>query len=150
MSVSNVSTIDANTWQLISTNTISSATSNVTFSSLSGYKTYLVAGKNITKSAAAETVMQLNGDTAAGSYGVYDYSLNYFYVGGAVTTVSALWGLIEDADQAAPHKVYGTYNYVASSGPYYYTNPTAITSIKVYPFSGNFTGGTIYLYGIAS
>ena len=153
MAVSNVSTINADTWQLISTTTITSGTTSYNFNSLSGYKTILIAGKNIVKSGAVYSTITINGDTSAGAYAynAQSGSDTQFYVTGNSAGPAALAVVINDIDQAVPHRIDAGYTTYPTALNNYYTNPVVITSIQLNAISsGSFTSGTIYLYGIAS
>ncbi len=152
MAVSNVSTIDSENWQLITTTTITASTASYNYTSISGYKTILIVGKNIVKSAANYSIIQLNGDNSAGAYGMNAQggSSTQFYMTGNEAGPGAFAFTLYDVDKALPHRVGVGYNTNASSENQYYTNPVAITSILVALNSGTYTSGTIYVYGIAS
>jgi hypothetical protein len=155
MAVSTVSTVDNETWQLISTNTPSAATSS-TFTSLSGYKKYWIVW-DITPSAGTTMKLTFNGDTSAvyGGIAIYqytttDWNLNYIpiwaYSAGALQQIGYTY--INDADKSIP-KVVDTYGSLVSVGKAIYNSTSAITSMTITPATGTITG-TIKLYGIAS
>ena len=152
MAVSNVSTIDSEVWQLITTTTITSGTASYNYTSISGYKTILIVGKNIVKAAANYNIVQFNGDTSAGAYAMNAQSGSgtQFYMTGNNAGPAAFASIIYDVDKALPHRVGVAYSTNASSENQYYTNPVAITSILVALDAGTYTSGTIYVYGIAS
>jgi type 1 fimbria pilin len=128
MAVGTVSSTTSDTWQLISSQTPTSGTS-VSFTSISGYKTLMMAFKGVT--------------TAANSYMIVR-SINSGPRAGAI--------VIYDADKEVPHKMEKTsYDPSVAMNPVFYTNPVAITRIDlVSRESQAFTAGTVYLYGIAA
>lgn len=151
MAVGTVSGIDpADNWQLITTTTISSGTANYTYSSLSGYKTIMVAGKNIVKSAEDYTVAQVNGVTSQGAYNSNSSNGSFFYTASSNASSGGFTIVFYDVDKSFIHKIETTgYSGTGTFG--YYTDPTAITSIKIYNRDGStFTSGTIYVYGLAA
>ena len=152
MAVSNVSTIDSEVWQLITTTTITSGTASYNYTSISGYKTILIVGKNIVKAAAYYNIVQFNGDTSAGAYAMNAQGGGgeQFYVTGNNAGPAAFGFIVYDVDKAVPHRVGVGYGTNAASENKYYTNPIAITSILVALDAGTYTSGTIYVYGIAS
>jgi hypothetical protein len=146
MAVSKLNT--NNVWQLISTTTLSGTTTTV--SSLTGYKTLMVAVSGATKSAAAYMAMRVNGDTAAGNYGSNGGFESFFYLGGTVSGSDSGGAIIYDANQEAPHELKITGFDGTASGFSMYTNTTAITSISITTHNGTptFTAGTVRVYGI--
>ena len=153
MAVSNVSTVDSEVWQLITTTTITPSTASYNYTSISGYKTILIVGKNIVKAAANYNIVQFNGDTSAGAYAMNAQSGSgtQFYVTGNNAGPAAFGFIVYDVNKAVPHRVGVGYSTNAGSENQYYTDPIAITSILVaVSDSGTFTSGTIYVYGIAS
>ena len=149
MAVGTVSGVDpANNWQLISTTTISSGTANYTLNGFDGYKTIMVLGKNIVKSADQITVAQFNGVTSGGVYNCINANGSYFFTGGSHATSGTITMIVNDVDKSIGHQVeftgYSAYGEIA-----YYTDPVPITSIKIYNNGGaTYTSGTIYVYGI--
>lgn len=139
-------------WQLIETTTISSGTASYTYSNLSGYKTILIAGRNIVKSVSNYSVLRINGDTASGSYAQNSQSggASWFYVTGDANTSHALAVVVHNINQSAPHKVDANYGGGGTSEEScYYTNPVPITSLQLrLHSSATFSSGTIYVYGI--
>jgi len=157
MAVGTVSGVNPDeTWQLISSVTASGA--SVTFSSVSGYKTLLLTGKAITKTAGDTPVIRLNGDTSATATGSYAalYNagvINYFIANGSASNTQAFAFAIYNANQSVPHRVDAGYAGAGQNGGQnlYYVDPTPITSISLMLDNGpTFTGGTVYLYGIAA
>jgi hypothetical protein len=155
MAVGTVSGINPDdTWQLITSTTISSGTASYNYNSIAGYKTILIVGNNIVKSAAEYMAIQFNGNTSVGSYSqVTQQGTNsFFYMTGNSATSAAHAFVVYNVNQAVPHKVDVAYSTQAGGANQYYTDPTAITSIQVF-LSGSgatFTSGTIYVYGIAA
>ena len=139
-------------WQLIETTTISSGTASYTYSSLSGYKTILIAGKNIVKSGANYSVLRVNGDTAAGAYAQNSQGggSSWFYVTGATSSTHGLAVVIYNINQSVPHRMDANYGGGGGSEENcYYTNPVPVTSLQLrLDSSATFTSGTIYVYGI--
>ena len=151
MAVGTVSGIEPDdNWQLISTTTISSGTSQYTYSSLSGYKTIMISGRSIVKSAEQFITAQVNGVTTQGAYAGVNNAAEFFYVAPSQAASSGFNIVFYNINQTVPHKVEMT-GYGGTGETAYYTNPTEITSIKLYNRDGaTFTSGTIYLYGIAA
>jgi hypothetical protein len=157
MAVGTVSGVDPqDNWQLISS--VTPSTGTVTFSSVSGYKTLLLSGKAVLKSGSDTPLVRLNGDTSAtagGSYGVLNGAgtTNYFIINGASSIPQAFAFTIYNANQSVPHRVTSGYAAAGQNGSAsdYYTDPTPITSISLMLDNGQtFSGGTVYLYGIAA
>jgi hypothetical protein len=159
MAVGTVSGVNLDeAWQLIATNSPSSASSS-TFSSLSGYKRFWLVYKNLTPSGATEFAIRFNGDSTTGNYG----STTLWYASNieaentqikltAINTANGSTGsaVIENSLKDV-HKVTvePSLYAVIGGGIWVPSSPTDITSIEVRPMSGTFTG-TIYLYGIAA
>ena len=153
MAVSNVSTVDTDTWQLIATNTPSAASSS-TFSSISGYKTLIVVWK-LTHAASDYTRVVLNSETTGNNYGgtcfqgsTYTNNVNEIRVQTPADTLNTGILFIENADKTIP-KVFRSVS-SGGQGSGTYITASAVTSIAVSCINGNTTSGTIYLYGIAA
>ena len=67
MAVGTVSALEPNQWQLISTQSATSGTT-ITFSSLSGYKTYLLTFEGVACASAATIFVRFNSDSTQGKY----------------------------------------------------------------------------------
>ena len=142
-----VSTSD--TWTLIDTRTPTSGTS-VSFTSISGYKTLMLAFKSITTAAVSYMIIRLNNDSSAGNYSENSGTETEFLIS---TNDPARAGaiIIYNANQAVPHKIEkSSYQSATNNNPAFYTDAIAITRVDLISReSSAFTGGTVYLYGIA-
>lgn len=141
-------------WQLVGSQAMSGL-NTYTFSGLTGYKTYWLVGKALTNGTADIPAIRINGDTAAGSYASswsHQNNGNIFLVGANGTGARTFSFKIYDVLKSIPHKVESTpYDNSAISAADAYLDPTAVTSITIKTYSNNnFTGGTVYLYGIAA
>ena len=141
-----VSTSD--TWTLIATNTPTSGTTS-TFSSLSGYKKYLLVGEAVTGTNGALRVT-FNGSATnyisvihniAAETTFLIFTLNNTNVSGYMS--------IENVNNNGPKVTSGTdgNGYTPVSGIWNNTDP--ITSITVTRTTA-YTGGTLKLYGVAA
>ena len=151
MATGQVSSITGDTWQLISTTTMAGATS-YTVSSLTGYKTLMVAVTNGVKSTADYFSLRLNGDTAIGNYAGNGGGDSYYNFSVTSAAASAATAVIYDTNQSAPHRMEIT-GYTAQTGNFVtYIDPTPITSISISTPGGTATlnSGTIKVYGIAA
>ena len=156
MAVGTVSGIEPDdNWQLVASQAMSGLNTH-TFSSLSGYKTYWVVGKALTNSTADIIAVRINGDSSAGSYASFwaiSGNNGYFLTTQNAASSKAFTLEIKNADKSVPHQVKSTA--YASSNPTTngdaYVDPVPVTSITVAAYaSNNFSGGTVYLYGIAA
>jgi len=142
-----VSTTD--TWTLIDSRTPTSGTS-VSFTSISGYKTLMLAFKSLTTSANSYLVVRINNDNASGKYG-FEGSLATEMLVGTNNGSRAGAMVIYDANQSATHKIDLTYYTGTTLATGFYTDAVAITRVDLISReSQTFTGGTVYLYGIAA
>jgi len=145
-------------WQLIATNTPSAATSS-TFSSLSGYKMYMIVYKNLSHTAATYALVRFNGDSTTGNYGSsawwvntlnsYDATgiLAWGYGGDAVSNRTGIV-TVTNANQSVPKHV-DVKGYITQMANGVWVGNEPITSISFSVPAGTMTG-TIYLYGIAA
>ena len=159
-----------NTYTPIATNTLSSATASVTFSSISGAYTDLVLVINAASSSAASCRIRFNGDTAT------NYSDTRLYGDGtsatsdrlttrdhincgdlSLTTITSNQVInIQNYANATTYKTVLTRSnipgsYVFANVSMWRATPAAITSIVIFPASGNLvSGSTFSLYGIAA
>jgi hypothetical protein len=156
MAVGTVSGVEPeNNWQLVASQAMSGLTT-YSFSSLTGYKTYWMVGKGLTHGTEDICAVRVNGDSSSASYASFWAQYNaggYFLVSPSRAASHAFSFEINNADKSAPHNVKSTLYATASpitSGDAY-TDPTPVTSISITAYSGNaFSGGTVYLYGIAA
>ena len=155
------------TYVSIASQTLTSAASSITFSSISGAYTDLVIVTNGTAVTSAAVVqVELNGDTTAGNY-----SNTYIYGDGtsAVSNIQTSDKMVGRNYIAQQNNIIQFMNY--SNSTTYKTilsrsnsagnavqalvalwrNTAAVTSIKLLVGAGNFdTGTTFSLYGIAA
>lgn len=153
MAINSISSAASNQWQLVSTVTPTSGTS-VTFSSLAGYKKYLLVAKNLYTSTSNTFTLRINGDTAQGSYTYASGDSTSFFVGNGngASPGAAIWATIDNADKPIPHEIEAKSSGVTTWYKDYYVTTSAVTSITLATNVGSYTfdGGTIYLYGIAA
>jgi len=163
MATSNVSALDQDTYQLIATNTTTSGTTS-TFSSLSGYKEYLITWNGVSQSSDGSAYLQFNSDTGTNYFGgvnlgEYDGTfqnksdrirLNY----SSLRTTQSGYISIKNVNNGAPKIVVGTLsghsenNWQANINGGWLTTD-AITSMVFTTGGGTFSAGSIKLYGIA-
>jgi len=150
MATDSVSAIDKDTWTLIDSRTPTSGTS-VSFTSISGYKTLLLAAKNITTNVTGYLTVRLNNDSTAGDYIEQTGAGEDFFYVSTNDPARAMMMIIYDANQDVPHKIEkSSYQSSAFNNPVFYTDPVAITRVDLLnSTAATFTGGTVYLYGIA-
>ena len=143
-------------WQLVASQAMSGL-NTYTFSGLTGYKTYWLVGKALTNGTADIPGVRINGDTTNGSYAsswslTTGASATIFLVGASSAAARPFSFKIYDALKSIPHKVETTVydgSITATAGDAY-VDATPVTSITVKTYANNnFTGGTVYLYGIA-
>ena len=163
MATGSVSALDQDTWQLIATNTTTSGSTS-TFSSLSGYKEYLITWNGVSTSSNGSSYLQFNSDTGTNyfggiSLGEYDGTfqnksdriiLNY----STIRTTLSGYISIKNVNNGAPKIVAGTTSgqsenqwQVDIDGGWLTTD--TITSIVITAGAGTFSAGTMKLYGIA-
>jgi hypothetical protein len=153
MAVGTVSSVGGEQWQLISSQTPS--TTSVTLTSFSGYKTIMVVGKGVTKSGSEYPKILVNGSTTAGNYAtLWGSGGNVgFLCQGALASAQGFVFRIYDCDKATIHKVDSAYDGSGAHGQPTdaYVDPVAVTSLVLTTNAGTatFTGGTVYVYGIA-
>jgi len=163
----------ASTYEPIATNTLGSAASSITFSSISSAYTDLRIVLTAAGSASEQVYMQFNGDTGT------NYSQTYLQGNGGTaeslrqTSVAYIFaGRMADSVYGSSMRGLTTINIFSYAGSTNKTtlsegnndtngqglvsrhvglwrNTSAITSVKLYPSTGNFTTGTTAtLYGI--
>jgi hypothetical protein len=149
MATSTVSSVTGDNWQLISSVTPSGT--EVIFSSISGYKTLMVVFQKITTGLTATLTFQCNGDTSNNySGGNAGNTENAIIMAGNTSSTRGGFAIIHNADRAIPHKVETATGLSNASNLEAYLEPAAITSINAKAGGQTFTGGTMYLYGIAA
>jgi len=152
MATSNVSAIDREEWQLI-TSAAATGTS-VTFNAFSGYKHLWLTGKGITKSASDYILVRPNNNSTAGNYAIQynDGNADKIFIGDSTATAQAVTFQIFDVDKTTPKKMLGSYDTSVPAMPMdAFVDTVAVTSLVISTNSGNsFTGGTFYLYGIVA
>lgn len=157
------------TYEPIATTTVTSAVSNVTFSSIPSTYTDLVLVVNplSTSSAGVDIYMQFNSDTNT------NYSVTFVYGNGSSstsgrTTNATQLRLAYNGTNDNPMLRYNIMNYsnsttrkvivggddaasnVTAMSTGIWRSTAAISSIKLYASSGNITGGTFTIYGITA
>jgi len=159
------------TYTPIATNTLGSAASSVTFSSISGSYTDLVIVCNAKGTAAESVRMQFNSDTGtnysstqlsantgAGTVNsvkfssVDDIRIGYYQNGLSTTDFLPCIIQIQNYSNSTTYKTAlgrSDQQVVATIG--LWRSTSAITAVKLYPAAGNFTSdSTFTLYGIAA
>jgi hypothetical protein len=110
----------------------------------------MLAAKNITTSATSYLTVRLNNDSSGGDY-IDNTGTEDAFLVGTNDPARAAMIIIYDANQAVPHKVEkSSFQGANYNNPAFYTDPVAITRVDLISRDGGtFTGGTVYLYGIA-
>ena len=142
-------------WQLIATNTPSSA-STTSFTSISGYKKLMVTWQ-IT-SSTANLQIRLNNDTTSGNhagtsfmYGTYadrNYG-TYFPVSNYVDNPTGGYAILRDTDKTTPKFIDEIGGMAGAVARGIYFGSSAVTQLDLLPSSGTITG-TVKLYGVAA
>jgi len=159
MATGSVSALDQDTWQLVGTNTVSAGSSTSSFTSLSGYKKYLVVVQNYVPSTGNNLLLRFNGDSTTGNYGgasVYIDTLGASsktgiplrgYADDNTSANMTYYAIIENVNNGGPKIVQiGGVQTTAGGGVWVTTD--AVTSISFTTTTGTFEA-TIKLYGIA-
>lgn len=156
------------TYTPIATTTLGSAQADVTFSSISGSYTDLILVARIIRTATSDTRVQVNGDTgtnysytflggngsSASSFRVSNYGnwdLGYATNGTPTTLITQLQNYSNTTtNKTAISRFSSTTGDVAAFASLW-RSTSAITSIKIYQYSGNLdAGSTFTLYGVKS
>ena len=150
MAVGTVSSVSGDVWQLIGSSSPTSGTS-VSFTSIAGYKTLMLAFKGITTAATSYMIVRFNNDSSSGNYSVGSGNETSIILATNGTTARGGATIVYDADKTVPHKIERS-NYDATHTDLaFYTDPVAITRVDLISREASaFTGGTVYLYGIAA
>jgi hypothetical protein len=154
MATGTVSSVSGEQWQLITTNTPALATTT-TFSSLSGYKSYLVLFNSTTVTTATNIYVDFNGNVGtadyyvnAGSNGVGTGTGSQVRLSAAVNSAFNGWFRIDDATSSNIKKLSGGGSQQLGIGEGYWNHTDPVTSIR---FSFDHTiSGPFVLYGIAA
>jgi hypothetical protein len=158
MAVGTVSTVEQDNWQLIATNSPSAA-STTSFTSISGYKTLMVAYKLTgLPDTTGLLYLRFNGDSTAGNYGANSWMQTTYF--SRQNDRIPLTGNFADANQAGYVIINNTNSSIpkiindAASMSGFLTRGVyignAVTSIEFAVSSPNSFSGTVYLYGIAA
>ena len=163
MATGSVSALDQDTWQLIATNTTTSGSTS-TFSSLSGYKEYLITWNGVSQSSDGSAYLQFNSDTGTNYFGgmnlgeidtlFYNKSDRIKLIYPTLRTTLSGYISIKNVNNGAPKIVKGT---LSGSGENSWQQTIdggwltadAITSMVFTTGAGSFSAGSIKLYGIA-
>jgi hypothetical protein len=152
----------SDTWTLLSTTTLSGL-STITVSSLTSSKliVWLVGGQN--SSGGSDIRVRPNSSTTTSNYnqnisgtsgGSYFGTLSYIYAGASDNTGanSNFWLNLENCTSTTSMKPFRGNGNSASQGVSVnyngaFMSTSAITSMNVFPSSGTWTAGTLYIYG---
>jgi hypothetical protein len=158
MAVGTVSALEPNQFQLISSQSATSGTT-ITFSNLSGYKTYLITFENLSFSTAPQLRVRFNSDSTSGKYigniigGSFEYTTNtgiYAFIDISTTNNSA-YLYVYNALESSPKRAEGANMTGLTYGAFLegmWFDTSAITSISCVS-TQTYSSGTIKLYGIA-
>lgn len=155
------------TYEPIATTTTSGSATSYTFSSISSSYTDLVLIASGALSADSDLYIQFNGDTATNYGKILVYAVSAGYGSAAYANVAQIGVGFHGTGQGntivnvmnykntTTNKVVATRSNNAGIGLQtnvgMWRSTAAITSIKVYPATGNFANGfTLTLYGIAA
>lgn len=160
------------TYVPISTQTLSSATASVTFSSIpSTYQDLVLVTSNVVLASSGNGVkIQFNGDTAsnysytvlygngssAGSFRVSNVASSQIGWGavGSSTSPANIITSIQNYSNASTYKTFLARSNDASTETDaivgLWKSTSAINSITIFPSAGNFTSATATLYGISA
>ena len=151
MATGTVSSVTGDVWQLIASNTPTTSPTEIVFSSISGYKTIMVVYKGITTGGTSSLSFKCNADGTTGNYagGNSTGTENAIILVNNSSSTRGGFAIVYDVDKSIAHKVdVAVVTNVSTTQAY--VNPVPITSITAYAAGQTFTGGTIYLYGIAA
>ena len=157
MAVSNVSTVDSEVWQLITTNTPSAVTTS-SFTGISGYKKLMLTYQ-IAQAAGDRLYIQFNSDSTLRNYGMtvglygsqnMQRSDSKWYLTSYNDADTAGYIVIADADKTTPKWIERIGGFGSGYGNGVYLGTSAVSTILVTNDGPNNMTGTIKLYGIAS
>ena len=108
--------------------------------------------KGITNAANSYMSVRLNNDSTSGNYAQYGGGDEVRFLVSANSGTKSGGIIIYDANQAVSHKVEATpYDAAYNTSAQFYLDPVAITRVDLISRESQaFTGGTVYLYGIAA
>ena len=158
MAVGTVSALEPNQFQLISSQSATSGTT-ITFSNLSGYKTYLITLENLSFSTAPLIRVRFNSDSTAGKYmgdiiaGSFEYTTDtgIYAIAEISATKNSAYLYVYNALESSPKRVEGANLMGLTYGGFLegmWFDTSAITSISCVS-TQTYSSGTIKLYGIA-
>jgi hypothetical protein len=157
MAVGQVSSITGEQWQLITTNTPALATST-TFSSLSGYKSYLVLFNSTTVTTNTQIYVDINGGAGAGVGNAYYFQNSgnsggtgsgaQIKLTGAVNSAFNGWFKIDNATSSNVKQLSGGGSQQLGIGAGWWNHTDPVTSFT-FSFDGTISG-SFALYGIAA
>lgn len=160
MATGTVSSISGDNWQLINTVTPTGTATATAVSGLTGYKRLMLVWKTMVTASSTVMTVTLNASSSgySGGCNVPEYngqrasSTNELYVSLINATTHNGYLYIDNVLEITPKIMYGTADTggerAVSSGAW--LNSDAVTSIELKAGGVNFTGGTIYVYGIAA
>jgi hypothetical protein len=154
MATGNVSAIDNDVWQLVSTGTPTASTTSYSVTGLTGYKKYIVIAESITGSATTQMLMRFN-SSSTGYVSIHtgtNSAHDAIYLTTSATSASNSWVVtINDANSTTGPKTTQGFEKPYSVQTFgVWNNTSAITSIQIVRDVGTYSGGgTITIYGIA-
>ena len=156
MATGQVSSTNITPWQLVSTVTTTTGTT-ATFSSLAGYKQYMLCWNGVTTGTASGTILLNFNGTSTNYSSVINYgsgaTKNTTGIG-LTTTYTSTDGYVNiyDVLSSGPKEVAGisAENYYPGHLKGVWNNTAAITSMVITSNGGAYTAGTWTLYGIAA
>lgn len=160
MATGTVSSVTGDVYQTVATVTTTSGTT-ATFSSLAGYKKFLLTWQGVGLAAATQLNLRFNGDSTSNNYvgnligsGSDNSRVNFIPLGMATATNGYTgYAYIDNVLDARPKEITGITsennggNPTVLNGMYFSTS--AITSMVILTTS-TYTAGTWTLYGIAA
>ena len=147
MATGSVSALDQDTWQLVATNSPTSGTTS-TFSSLSGYKKYMLVAEDIT-GTGGELRVTFNGSSTNYTSVVPNGVANSktFLIFTLNSSTNNAYMIIDNVNNGGP-KIANGVDHTAYLNYGIWHTTDSITSITV-TRTNAYTGGTLKLYGIA-
>lgn len=158
MAVGTVSTSTSDNWQLITSITTSSGTSSTISSTISGYKKLMVVW-NISGNTdnSGGLWLRFNNDSSGNYGGVASlYSTNILNgttilpISGYFYSTAVGYVVIKDTDKTTPKTIEAAGGNATVGANGIWIGSSAVSRIDIGTTGGSFTGGTVYLYGIAA